>query len=123
MVRRVRDARARLPIVGRKAARHRGDDATQWRPQIKGAAPAITTTARRAWRRSRRRRCLLRAWVPPDGKKGGGKGDGGRGRRLSSASPSGKPGMEPVTRFERELGRRLDIVQSYRGWKADFPAA
>lgn len=122
---RSRTARARLPIVGTAllataamiatVAAACGDGA--------GAAPAITTTARAGVAPvPPKEGAYFGAWVPPDGKKGGGK-DGDGDAVSPSASPSGKPGMEPVIRFERELGRRLDIVQSYRGWKADFPAA
>ncbi|KAB2344164.1 hypothetical protein F8566_32510 [Actinomadura rudentiformis] len=32
-----------------------------------------------------------------------------------------KDGMTALTGFERDLGRRVDIVQSYLGWKTDFP--
>jgi hypothetical protein len=31
------------------------------------------------------------------------------------------PGMAPVAALERGLGRQVDIVQRYYGWKAEFP--
>ena len=132
---RSRTARAKLPIVGTAllataavittVAAGCGDGA--------GAAPTITTTARAGVAPvPPEKGAYFGAWVPPgdgrdDGKGGGGEGgDGGEGTENSaspSGSPSGKPGMEPVTEFERALGRRLDIVQSYRGWNAEFPGA
>ncbi|GAA4092843.1 glycoside hydrolase family 26 protein [Actinomadura miaoliensis] len=33
----------------------------------------------------------------------------------------GGPGMAAVTGFERGLGRSLDIVQTFHGWKSKFP--
>ncbi|TDB96488.1 hypothetical protein E1266_09660 [Actinomadura sp. 7K534] len=96
-----------------------------------GAAPTITTTARAGVAPTPPKEgAYFGAWVPADDgerKKKGREGENG-GASASpsespSASPSGKPAMAPVTGFERELGRRLDIVQSYRGWTADFPGA
>ncbi|XRQ11474.1 glycoside hydrolase family 26 protein [Actinomadura welshii] len=93
-----------------------------------GAAPTITTTARAGVAPvPPKQGAYFGAWVPPDEKDGGKDGkdgeDGGEASASPSGSPSGKPGMTPVAGFERELGRQLDIVQSYRGWKSDFPGA
>ncbi|MFG2007347.1 glycoside hydrolase family 26 protein [Spirillospora sp. NPDC048911] len=82
------------------------------------------------------------AWVPPVlGPTYATRGDQGKGKRPSgkaSSSPSvsapatGSPasgeeevearnGRTALTGFERDLGRRLDIVQSYVDWKTEFP--
>ncbi|TDC87324.1 hypothetical protein E1285_20855 [Actinomadura sp. 7K507] len=96
-----------------------------------GAAPKISTTARAGVAPvPPQEGAYFGAWVPPEK---GGKGTDEPSAEPSgepSASPSGalpgekadKPPMEPVAGFERELGRQLDIVQSYRGWTSDFPA-
>lgn len=91
-----------------------------------GATPKITTTARAGVAPTPPAQgAYFGAWVPP--------GDAPREDAPSgspSASPSGrqagkeagKPGMAPLAAFEGELGRRLDIAQSYRGWKSSFPS-
>jgi hypothetical protein len=99
-----------------------------------GAAPKITTTARAGVAPvPPKEGAYFGAWVPPEGT-GRPPASGSPSARPSapgasygpaSASPSGrdagKPGMAPVVGFESRLGRRLDIVQSYRSWKGDFP--
>ncbi|QXJ26800.1 hypothetical protein AGRA3207_005652 [Actinomadura graeca] len=95
-----------------------------------GAAPKITTTARAGVAPTPPEKgAYFGAWVPPG--IGGGPKAPSPGR--TSATPSGgssakpavkdadRPGMAPVVGFERELGRQLDIVQNYAGWKAPFP--
>ncbi|MFC6878164.1 glycoside hydrolase family 26 protein [Actinomadura yumaensis] len=97
-----------------------------------GAAPKIKTTARAGVAPTPPRQgAYFGAWVPPDGpvssptstRPSGGtspsKPSGENGG--TGGKDAGKPGMGPVVGFERDLGRQLDIVQSYRGWKADFP--
>jgi hypothetical protein len=106
-----------------------------------GAVPKITTTARAGVAPvPPRQGAYFGAWVPPEGtglaKKPKAKpsepdspSDPSTPSGPASGSPSGspsakdaaKPGMAPVAGFEQRLGRQLDIVQSYRGWKSDFP--
>ncbi|WP_243718330.1 hypothetical protein [Actinomadura sp. 7K534] len=130
---RARTARAKLPIVGTALLATAAMIATVAAGcgGGAGAAPTITTTARAGVAPTPPKEgAYFGAWVPADDgerKKKGREGENG-GASASpsespSASPSGKPAMAPVTGFERELGRRLDIVQSYRGWTADFPGA
>lgn len=103
-----------------------------------GAVPKITTTAQAGVAPvPPRQGAYFGAWVPPAV---GGAATGSPSSTASGAasespsgtasgSPSGgptgkdadKPGMAPVAAFERDMGRQLDIVQSYRGWKSDFP--
>ncbi|MEV5824471.1 hypothetical protein AB0L25_02735 [Spirillospora sp. NPDC052242] len=106
-----------------------------------GAAPDITTTARAGVAPvPPEEGAYFGAWLPgtvaAPGGEDEGEGDGG-GRDESpspsaspSASPSGSgsgavdpngPDIADVTSFEGDLGRRLDIVQTYHDWKADFP--
>ncbi|MFA1545233.1 glycoside hydrolase family 26 protein [Actinomadura chokoriensis] len=95
-----------------------------------GAVPKVTTTARAGVAPvPPRQGAYFGAWVPPEGT--GGPSPSGSASASPSGSPSvspsgkdaGKPGMAPIAEFERRLGRQLDIVQSYRGWKGDFPGA
>ncbi|MGP4026698.1 glycoside hydrolase family 26 protein [Actinomadura sp. 3N407] len=121
---RSRTARARLPIAGTAllataamiatVAAGCGDGA--------GAAPTITTTARAGVAPvPPKEGAYFGAWVPPE--------ESGKPSASPSGSPpgspsgdeAGKPGMAPIVGFEGELGRRLDVVHSYRGWKSDFP--
>ncbi|WP_433477097.1 glycoside hydrolase family 26 protein [Spirillospora sp. CA-142024] len=129
---RSRTSRARLPIVGTALLAAVGMVATMAAGcgDGAGAAPKITTTARAGVAPvPPAKGAYFGAWVPPEGT--------GRPSASASASPSdspsgspsaspsgkdaGKPGMAPVAGFEHQLGRQLDIVQSYRGWKSDFP--
>lgn len=140
---RSRTTRARLPIVGTAllataamvatVAAGCGDGA--------GAAPTITTTARAGVAPvPPEKGAYFGAWVPPEDTRepsGSASPDGaspdaspdGSASGSPSGTPSGtpsgedadKPAMASIVGFERELGRRLDIVQSYRGWKSDFP--
>ncbi|MFD0685174.1 glycoside hydrolase family 26 protein [Actinomadura fibrosa] len=108
-----------------------------------GAAPKITTTARAGVAPTPPAKgAYFGAWVPPeDARKRAPSGspsaspsddpsDGASGSPSATGHPSAKPtgkdvdkpGMASVVGFENELGRQLDIVQSYRGWKAPFPA-
>lgn len=132
---RSRTARARLPIVGTAllatgavvatVAAGCGDGA--------GAAPKITTTARAGVAPvPPKDGAYFGAWVPPEGSGGpsvspppsvpGEPSGTPSGAGTGSGKEADKPGMEPVVGFEREMGRQLDIVQSYRGWTAEFPA-
>ncbi|WP_243712807.1 hypothetical protein [Actinomadura sp. 6K520] len=129
---RSRTARAKLPIVGTALLATAAMIATVAAGcgGGAGAAPKITTTARPGVAPTPPEQgAYFGAWVPPDdgGRKKGRDGENGGSASPSgatSASPSpGRPDMAPVTGFERELGRRLDIVQSYRGWTDDFPGA
>ncbi|WP_246250331.1 MULTISPECIES: glycoside hydrolase family 26 protein [Actinomadura] len=115
-----------------------------------GAAPKITTTARAGVAPTPPAKgAYFGAYVPPedvarpkssagspsktsgspDGSASPSAGPSGSPSQSPSGSPSGKPtgkdagrpGMEPVAAFESGLGRQLDIVQSYRGWKSPFP--
>ncbi|MEU5991874.1 hypothetical protein ABZ806_23120 [Spirillospora sp. NPDC047418] len=97
-----------------------------------GAAPKITTTARAGVAPvPPKQGAYFGAWVPPEGGRGpsSSPSPSGSPTRSPSGSPSatptgkdaGKPGMAPIAGFEQRLGRQLDIVQSYRGWKSDFP--
>ncbi|MFB4311143.1 glycoside hydrolase family 26 protein [Actinomadura sp. GTD37] len=106
-----------------------------------GAVPKITTTARAGVAPvPPQQGAYFGAWVPPEGtgrpSSAPGPARSGSPSRSASASPSasaassspsgkdaGKPGMAPIAAFEGQLGRQLDIVQSYRGWKSDFPGA
>ncbi|WP_243716761.1 hypothetical protein [Actinomadura sp. KC345] len=100
-----------------------------------GAAPKITTTARAGVAPvPPKEGAYFGAWVPPEDGEGAEKPSGepsGDPSGDPSASPSGslpgenadKPPMEPLAGFEHELGRQLDIVQSYRGWTSEFPGA
>ncbi|GAA4225031.1 hypothetical protein GCM10022254_06020 [Actinomadura meridiana] len=127
---RARTARARLPIVGTAlfavaavvatVAAGCGGGA--------GAAPKITTTARAGVAPvPPKEGAYFGAWVPPDDPDA--KSPSPSTSPSASGSPSvkptakdaDKPGMEPVAGFEQELGRRLDIVQSYRDWGEEFP--
>ncbi|NDU73095.1 hypothetical protein GWI34_10690 [Actinomadura sp. DSM 109109] len=99
-----------------------------------GAAPRVTTTARAGVAPvPPGQGAYFGAWVPPEGtglpssspSPSASPSEPESPSESPSASPSGKdagrPGMAPVAAFEQRLGRRLDIVQSYRGWKSDFP--
>lgn len=94
------------------------------------AVPKITTTARAGVAPvPPQEGAYFGAWVPPEGTglatSGPKPSASGTPSETPSGSPSakdaGKPGMAPVAGFEQRLGRQLDIVQSYRGWKSDFP--
>ncbi|SFN91489.1 hypothetical protein SAMN04489713_103413 [Actinomadura madurae] len=141
---RSRTTRARMPIVATALLATAGMIATVAAScgDGAGAAPKITTTARAGVAPvPPKQGAYFGAWVPPEGT---GLPSGSPSPSASpsdspsdspsgsaSASPSGsptgkdagKPGMAPVAGFERQLGRQLDIVQSYRGWKSDFPGA
>ncbi|WP_233617565.1 glycoside hydrolase family 26 protein [Actinomadura sp. WAC 06369] len=94
-----------------------------------GAAPDITTTAQAGVAPvPPDEGAYFGAWLPGAAATGG-EGDGGADDG-PSARPSGTgsgtdgpdgPDLADVTAFEGDLGRRLDIVQTYHGWKADFP--
>lgn len=85
-----------------------------------GAAPKITTTARAGVAPvPPKQGAYFGAWVPPEDGKGPSSSPSPSGS--PSGKDAGKPGMAPIARFEQQLGRQLDIVQSYRGWKSDFP--
>ncbi|MFC5744017.1 glycoside hydrolase family 26 protein [Actinomadura rugatobispora] len=94
-----------------------------------GATPTITTTARAGVAPvPPKQGAYFGAWVPPS--PGSGASPSGSPSGSPSASPSesgasGVPSPRPapgaVGAFERDLGRPLDIVQSYRGWKSAFP--
>ncbi|MWA04205.1 hypothetical protein F8568_028270 [Actinomadura sp. LD22] len=104
-----------------------------------GAAPKITTTARAGIAPTPPQQgAYFGAWVPPPvggaatrspsaTASPGTASAGPSGTASGSASPgpagkdADKPGMAPVSAFERDMGRQLDIVQSYRGWKSEFP--
>ncbi|TDD90195.1 hypothetical protein E1293_03765 [Actinomadura darangshiensis] len=91
-----------------------------------GAAPKITTTARAGVAPvPPDKGAYFGAWVPEDGAGGPSPSQSPSESASATASPSGKdagkPGMAPVVGFEQRLGRQLDIVQSYRGWKTEFP--
>ncbi|MES9537255.1 MULTISPECIES: hypothetical protein [unclassified Actinomadura] len=113
-----------------------------------GAAPKITTTARAGVAPvPPAQGAYFGAWVPPeragrpsasasaspsgshsdpssDPSAGSPSGSpSGSASETPSGKDAGKPGMAPIVGFEQRLGRRLDIVQSYRGWKSDFPGA
>ncbi|MFC4050260.1 glycoside hydrolase family 26 protein [Actinomadura syzygii] len=133
---RSRTARARLPIAGTALLATAAVVATVAAGcgGGAGAAPKITTTARAGVAPvPPKDGAYFGAWVPPErgGKPSGTPSGPASGAGSSSGAPSGsatpgkdagKPGMGPVAGFERELGRQLDIVQSYRSWTADFPA-
>ncbi len=117
-----------------------------------GAAPKITTTARAGVAPTPPAKgAYFGAYAPPedaarpksasaspskspDGSKSPSEGPSESPSESPSKSPSGspsakptgkdagKPGMEPVAAFESGLGRQLDIVQSYGGWKSPFPS-
>ncbi len=133
---RSRTARTRVPLLGRRVplvgtallatagmvatvAAGCGDGA--------GAAPKITTTARAGVAPvPPKQGAYFGAWVPPEGtgrpsSSPSGRRPGHRRARRPGRTPS-KPGMAPIARFEQRLGKQLDIVQSYRSWKSDFPA-
>ncbi|WP_433245667.1 glycoside hydrolase family 26 protein [Actinomadura nitritigenes] len=107
-----------------------------------GAAPKITTTARAGIAPTPPAQgAYFGAWVPPAVGGAATRSPSSTASGTASESPSGtasggpsgaassgptgkdadKPGMAPVAAFERDMGRQLDIVQSYRGWKSDFP--
>ncbi|MFB4296124.1 glycoside hydrolase family 26 protein [Actinomadura sp. NTSP31] len=107
-----------------------------------GAAPKITTTARAGIAPTPPAKgAYFGAWVPPEvggaatksPSAGASETESGTPADGASGSPTGtpagtptgkdagRPGMAPVAAFERDMGRQLDIVQSYRGWKSDFP--
>lgn len=105
-----------------------------------GAAPDITTTARAGVAPvPPHEGAYFGAWLPgttavpgdeDDGDGGGGPDESPSPSASPSASPSGTgsgavdpngPDIADVTAFEGDLGRRLDIVQTYHGWKDDFP--
>lgn len=104
-----------------------------------GAAPKITTTARAGIAPTPPAKgAYFGAWVPPavrgaatrtPSSTASGDASGTASGTPSDTSPgtspgkdADKPGMAPVAAFERDMGRQLDIVQSYRGWKSDFPS-
>lgn len=81
------------------------------------AAPKIQTTARPGVAPvPPAKGAYFGAWVDPDG-----------ARPSPSASPSpaaadpDRAQVAAVTEFERDMGRRLDIVAAYRSWKQRFP--
>ncbi|MEU5880156.1 hypothetical protein [Spirillospora sp. NPDC047279] len=41
--------------------------------------------------------------------------------RTSDEQTEAKDGVTALTGFERDLGRKVDIVQTYHGWKTPFP--
>ncbi|RKS72097.1 hypothetical protein BZB76_4912 [Actinomadura pelletieri DSM 43383] len=129
---RSRTARARLPIVGTALLATAAVVATVAAGcgGGAGAAPKITTTARAGVAPvPPKEGAYFGAWVPPDDADGPRSGTPS-GSPSASGSPSTKPtgkeaekpGMAPVVGFERDLGRQLDIVQSYRSWGAEFPS-
>ncbi|MFI0371479.1 glycoside hydrolase family 26 protein [Actinomadura sp. 1N219] len=146
---RSRTARARLPILGTALLATAAMVATVAAGcgGGAGAAPKITTTARAGVAPvPPKEGAYFGAWVPPEGegrpsasKSGSPSGSpsaspsespSGTPSGSASASPSAKPtgkdadkpGMAPVVGFEQELGRQLDIVQTYRSWTSEFPA-
>lgn len=93
------------------------------------ATPRITTTVKQGVAPTPPQRgAYFGAWVSPDER-----------TALPSGSPSPSPSpaksaspnqdetasspasVTALEGFERQLGRKLDIAQSYHGWKADFP--
>ncbi|QFG27379.1 hypothetical protein F7P10_29815 [Actinomadura sp. WMMB 499] len=102
-----------------------------------GAAPDITTTARAGVAPvPPEQGAYFGAWLPGgaaggedgEGEDGGDPGESpspsGSGSPSPSATGSGNvdgPGMSDVTGFESDLGRKLDIVQTYHDWEAGFP--
>ncbi|MDL4772369.1 MULTISPECIES: glycoside hydrolase family 26 protein [Thermomonosporaceae] len=99
-----------------------------------GATPKITTTARAGVAPTPPKQgAYFGAWVPPDSAGATSGRASGKPRAETSAGGSGAPSGAPsggakgrpvpgaVGGFEHELGRQLDIVQSYRGWKSEFP--
>ncbi|WP_231403673.1 glycoside hydrolase family 26 protein [Actinomadura viridis] len=91
-----------------------------------GATPTITTTARAGVAPvPPGQGAYFGAWVPPSGAEPAPRATGSASP-TRSASPSGAASArsvpEQVRDFERDLGRRLDIVQNYRGWKSAFPS-
>ncbi|GGT77518.1 glycoside hydrolase family 26 protein [Actinomadura citrea] len=141
---RSRAARTRMPIVGTALLAIAGVIATVAAGcgGGAGAAPKITTTARAGVAPvPPDQGAYFGAWVPAEGaglpsaspspseSPSESPSDSGSPSESPSGSQSptpsgkdaGKPGMAPVLDFEQKLGRRLDIVQSYRGWKSDFP--
>ncbi|MEV4006394.1 hypothetical protein [Actinomadura sp. NPDC049753] len=138
---RSRAARTRMPIVGTALLAIAGTIATVAAGcgGGAGAAPKITTTARAGVAPvPPGQGAYFGAWVPPEGglpsasaspspsgspseSPSESPSDSGSPSESPSGKDAGKPGMAPVAGFEQRLGRRLDIVQSYRGWKSDFP--
>ncbi|MFB4313067.1 glycoside hydrolase family 26 protein [Actinomadura sp. 21ATH] len=129
---RSRTARAKMPVAALAmlaiAAAGCSDGA--------GATPTITTTTRAGVApMPPEKGAYFGAWVPPDGAGPAGSASPSPSGSPSdaasespsesppaAASPSGRPAPEPVRGFEQDLGRRLDIVHSYRGWKSTFPS-
>ncbi|GAA2422221.1 hypothetical protein GCM10010191_37400 [Actinomadura vinacea] len=92
-----------------------------------GAAPTITSTARPGVAPvPPKQGAYFGAWMPPDAAgpspSGSPSGSPSEAAGGPSGSPSFRPVPGPVGDLERDLGRRLDIVQSYRGWKSAFPS-
>ncbi|GAA2605112.1 hypothetical protein GCM10010411_44090 [Actinomadura fulvescens] len=102
------------------------------------ATPKITVTARAGVAPTPPAQgAYFGAWVPPDlGPVYATQTKRPSGKASPSTSPSSestatpeaddaeveaRDGMTALTGFERELGRRLDIVQSYISWKDEFP--
>ncbi|RFU40792.1 hypothetical protein DZF91_15245 [Actinomadura logoneensis] len=92
------------------------------------ATPRITTTVKQGVAPTPPQRgAYFGAWVSPDERTAL---PSGAPRPTGSASPaqqdessSAPASMTALEGFERRLGRRLDIAQSYHGWKAEFPDA
>lgn len=129
---RSRTARTSLPLVGTALLATAAMVATVAAGCGDGAdaVPKITTTARAGVAPvPPQKGAYFGAWVPPEGAGGPvpsatsppASSPSGMPSGAPSAKDAGKPGMAPIAGFEQRLGRRLDIVQSYRTWKSDFP--
>ncbi|WP_433333585.1 glycoside hydrolase family 26 protein [Spirillospora sp. CA-294931] len=87
-----------------------------------GAAPKIKTTARAGVAPTPPKQgAYFGAWLgeseAPESKPTASPGPSADGE----TSPSASPGGDVVAPFEKDLGRRLDIVQRYVGWQSKFP--
>ncbi|WP_051468091.1 glycoside hydrolase family 26 protein [Actinomadura oligospora] len=89
------------------------------------ATPRITTTVKQGVAPTPPQRgAYFGAWVSPDERTAlpsGGPSPSKSAKPSPDESSSSPASLTAVEGFERQLGRKLDIAQSYHGWKSDFP--
>ncbi|WP_285695556.1 hypothetical protein [Actinomadura sp. NBRC 104412] len=90
------------------------------------ATPKITTTARAGVAPvPPKEGAYFGAWVPRSAASSRSPSreasDAPESGEAPPGAPSARPLPGPLGDFERHLGRPLDIVHHYRGWKSDFP--